>query len=435
MGGKRLRILSSAAGRSPPAASLSRTSSEPLASPPEARQCPASRKAKLMIDRRSFAAGAAALAAGCVQARLPAVPTAASTAGEDSFLGIPGARFLIGARDMDIRAEWIKAERRRMGLGLAGPYHLLALSGGGEDGAFGAGLLHGWTERGGRPDFELVTGVSTGALIAPLAFLGPRYDEDLKRFYTTITKDDILTPRPLVAGLLTDALADTAPLLRLIERSLTDAMIREIGAEYGRGRVLLIGTTNLDLGRQVVWNIGALAQADRPEADRAIRRILLASASVPALFPPVLFDLAIGGEDRQELHVDGGVSAQLFLYPAGISVRQAPADIARRKRTAWIIRNGRTRPRPMETTRTFRDIATRSIAALIDANSVGDIYRAYQQTQRDGIDFNLAYITGGFDRVTPTPFDRDYMNALFDFGRRRVLEDRIWVKRPPGLAA
>jgi len=387
-----------------------------------------------MHDRRVIVLAAAALAAGCVESRLPSVPTAVSTAGRDVFLGIPGAKFLVGARDEDIRAEWIAAERRRIAQGLAGPYHLLALSGGGEDGAYGAGLLCGWTERGDRPVFELVTGVSTGALIAPFAFLGSRYDEELKRTYTTISQDDILTQRPLVTGILGDALSDTAPLMRLIERTLTEPMIREIAAEYDRGRVLLVGTTNLDLGRQVIWNIGAIARANRPEADRAIRRILLASASIPAIFPPVLFDVEIDGELRQELHVDGGASAQFFLYPAGITVRKAPPEIARRKRTAWIIRNGRTRPAPLETPRTFRDIATRSISTMIGANSVGDIYRAYQQTQRDGIDFNLAFITSGFDRVTSVPFDREYMNALFDFGRRRMLEGRVWTKTPPGFA-
>lgn len=387
-----------------------------------------------MLDRRAFAAAAAALAGACVESRLPSVPTAVSTAGKDLFLGIPNAKFLVGARDDDIRAEWIATERRRMALGLGERYHLLALSGGGEDGAFGAGLLYGWTRRGDRPVFDMVTGVSTGALMAPFAFLGSAHDEGLKRVYTTIDKNDILSERPLVAGLLSDALSDTAPLMALIDRSLTDSMIREIGREYRRGRFLLIGTTNLDLGRQVIWNIGAIAEAGRPEADRAIRRILLASAAIPAIFPPVLFDAEIDGEKRQELHVDGGASAQLFLYPAGVTVRQVPADIARRRRTAWIIRNGRTRPLPMETPRSFRDIATRSIATMIGANGVGDIYRAYQQTQRDGVDFNLAFITSGFDRTTDVPFDRDYMNALFEFAMRRMMEGRVWVKKPPGFA-
>jgi predicted acylesterase/phospholipase RssA len=237
-----------------------------------------------------------------------------------------------------------------------------------------------------------------------------------------------------VAGLLSDSLSDTKPLAALIERSLTDAMLREIGREYAKGRILLVGTTNLDLARQVIWNIGALAQANRPEADQAIRRILLASAALPAIFPPVLFEVEIDGEKRQELHVDGGASAQLFLYPAGITVRNAPPELARRRRTAWIIRNGRTRPPPLETPRSLREIATRSIATLIDSNGVGDIYRVYQQTQRDRVDFNLAYITSGFDRVPKTPFEKDYMIALFAFGLRRMREGRVWVKSPPGLA-
>jgi predicted acylesterase/phospholipase RssA len=349
-------------------------------------------------------------------------------------MGLNNAKFLVGARDADIREEWIAAERRRIALGLAGHFDLLALSGGGEDGAFGAGLLCGWTERGDRPFFEVVTGVSTGALIAPFAFLGSAYDATLKKVYTTIDKNDIFSERPVAVGLLSDALSDTGPLMNLIEKTLTSEIIREIGSECARGRFLLIGTTNLDLGRQVIWNIAPLAQANTPETDNAIRRILLASASIPAIFPPVLFDVEVNGEKRQELHVDGGASAQLFLYPAGLTLRSAPPEIARRKRSAWVIRNGRTRPPPRETPRTFRDIATRSIATMIGANGVGDIYRAYEQTKRDGVDFNLALISSGFDKTTDIPFDRDYMNALFEFGRRRMLEGRVWVKKPPGFA-
>lgn len=372
--------------------------------------------------------------AGCVtEQRLPTVPHAISIAGKDHFLGIPNARFLVGARDADIQAEWFRVEGRRARLGLGGDYHILALSGGGADGAFGAGLLNGWSERGDRPEFEMVTGISTGALIAPLAFLGKAYDPDLKKLYTTISDSDIVSPRGLPAALLSDAFNDSAPLARLIETTLTDEMIVAIGKEYQKGRFLIVGTTNLDLGRQVIWNIGALADSGRPEAFQAIRRILLASASIPGLFPPVLFDIEIDGTRRQELHVDGGAAAQIFLYPTGLSVRHAPAFIRNRRRIAWIIRNGRTRDLPVETERSLTGISARAISALIGANSQGDIYRIYLQTQRDKVAFNLAYIQSGFTGVAKTPFDREYMNALYAFGRRRMLEDRVWVNSPPGF--
>ncbi len=389
-----------------------------------------------MLNRRVFVAGAAPFAAACVsESRLASVPVQASLGGRDRFLGIPNARFLVGARDQDIKAEWIRTEMRRISLGLAPrDYHILALSGGGENGAFGAGILYGWSERGDRPQFEMVTGISTGALIAPLAFLGKSHDEELRRLYTTISAADILVRRPITAAVFSDALADTSPLAALIERTLTDDMIRQIAAEYEKGRFLIIGTTNLDLSRKVIWNIGAIARSGHPQAYASIRRILLASSAIPGLFPPVLFDVEIDGEPRQELHVDGGAAAQIYLYPAGVTVRDIPPAMARRRRSAWVIRNGRTRPPPKQTDRRFLDITERSISALIDANSVGDVYRIYAQTQRDRVDFNLAYITGGFDRTTDTPFDTDYMKALFEFGRRRIKEDRLWRKSPPGFA-
>ncbi len=311
-----------------------------------------------MIARRAFLAGAAPLLAGCVAGeRLPVVPLEVSLSRLDSYLGIPNARFLVGLRDSDIEVEWLRNERRSIAAGNTGDYHMLALSGGGADGAFGAGLLNGWSERGDRPRFEMVTGISTGALIAPFAFLGSDYDDELKRLYTTIDDNSIALPRSFPGGLLGDSLNDSAPLARLIEQSLTDDIIRRIGIEYGKGRFLIVGTTNLDLGRQIIWNIGALAMSDRPEAFSAIRRVLLASASVPGLFPPVLFDVDVKGRTHQELHVDGGAAAQLYLYPVGLTLRNAPADIRRRRRHAWIIRNGRTREPPAETTRNLSGIA------------------------------------------------------------------------------
>jgi predicted acylesterase/phospholipase RssA len=391
-------------------------------------------KARAVINRRLFVAGAAPFVAGCVsEGRLPAAPHRRAVEMRDDFMGLPNARFLVGARNDDILKEWVATESRYLRSG-GGDYHLLALSGGGENGAFGAGLLYGWGERGDRPVFEMVTGVSTGALIAPLVFLGKRYDDELKRLFTTISAADVLTTRPLITAFFSDALSDTTPLMHLIERALTDDMIRAIGAEYRRGRFLIIGTTNLDLSRQVIWNIGALAETGRAEAFQAIRRILLASAAIPALFPPVLFNVTVDGEPRQELHVDGGAAAQLFLYPTGIRVQDAPAALRRRRRHAWVIRNGRTRPPPEETPRRLLDITNRSISTLIDANSLGDIYRIYLQTQRDRVDFNLAYITGAFTRTPSVPFETAYMNELFEFGRRRVKEGRIWSKVPPGFA-
>ena len=217
----------------------------------------------------------------------------------------------------------------------------LAISGGGDNGAFGAGLLVGWSERGSRPVFKAVTGISTGALSAPFAFLGRDYDLALTNVFTNTDAGDVFDKRPMLAAIADDGMTDTAPLYRLISSYLDDEMVGKIAREYDKGRLLMIATTNLDAGRPVIWNIGAIAKSGHPSAKVAIRRILLASASIPGVFPPVMFDIELEGRKFQEMHGDGGATAQTFLYPPTISIRTLASAIAPRARTAYIIRNGK----------------------------------------------------------------------------------------------
>src|ERR1700686_3882841 len=193
--------------------------------------------------------------------------------------------------------------------------NLLAISGGAEDGAFGAGLLVGWSDAGTRPVFDLVTGVSSGALIAPFAFLGREYDGQLREIFTKYGRQDIFTYN--VPGLLEgSALADDAPLARLIERYVDDAFLQEIANERIKGRVLLIGTTNLDTQRPVLWDMGRIAMSHNPDAIVLFPKILLASATLPGVFPPVRIEVRVGGQSYDELHVDGGVTRQVFIAPS-----------------------------------------------------------------------------------------------------------------------
>ena len=163
--------------------------------------------------------------------------------------------------------------------------NFLALSGGGGDGAFGAGILCGWTEAGTRPRFKLVTGISTGALIAPFAFLGPEYDAKLKEAYTTISDKDIYKVPGLLKLVLNlgriEGVASTEPLAGLLERIIDDNMMQAIAAEHNKGRRLLVGTTQLDAQRQVIWNMGAIAASRNPDALKLFRQVLRASASDP----------------------------------------------------------------------------------------------------------------------------------------------------------
>ena len=202
--------------------------------------------------------------------------------------------------------------------------NFLALSGGGGDGAFGAGILCGWTEAGTRPRFKLVTGISTGALIAPFAFLGPEYDAKLKEAYTTISDKDIYTVPSMLKLVLNlgriEGVASTEPLAELLERLIDDKMIQAIAAEHNKGRRLLVGTTQLDAQRQVIWNMGAIAASGHPDAPKLFRQVLRASASIPVAFNPVYIKVKAGGQEYDEMHVDGGVRAEVMLYEEALNL-------------------------------------------------------------------------------------------------------------------
>ena len=203
----------------------------------------------------------------------------------------------------------------------------LAISGGGANGAFGAGLLFGWTTAGNRPEFRGVTGISTGAIIAPFAFLGPKYDAQLKKLYTTISTKDILEKRSLFSILTGDSASDTTPLREMLEDVIDVKMLEDIVVEHDKGRRLLIGTTNLDAERPVIWNIGVIAKSGAPNALQLVRDIMVASASIPGAFTPVYIKVEADGHRYDEIHVDGGTSSQVFLYPASLDMRWAMRQV------------------------------------------------------------------------------------------------------------
>ena len=375
--------------------------------------------------------------AGCVDlGRLSAVPMTGTK--QATVLGIPNARYVVDdAVPASLAAEFRRAYEREARyadrLTQLPTANYLAISGGGDNGAFGAGLLVGWTESGTRPAFKAVTGISTGALIAPFAFLGPQYDPILAQLYTTINQKDIFEKRPLLAAIVSDAMADTTPLYALISRYLDGQMIEHIAREYEKGRLLLIGTTNLDAGRPVIWNIGAIAQSRNPNAPNLIRRILLASAAIPAAFPPVMFEVSVDGAIYQELHADGGATAQTFLYPANLASAYKHG-IPARTRVAYVIRNGKLLEDWNETERKTLSIASRAVSTLTTSSGVGDLYRIYATTKRDGVGFRLAFIEPDFRTPHPAEFDHDYMNSLFDYARLKARAGYPWRKGPPGFA-
>ena len=376
------------------------------------------------------------LLAGCASPeRLPPVPAADTVRALP--LGLANARFFPTVQLSEMIAEGQQSlTRQKQALGLTAPdaplppAHFLAISGGGDDGAFGSGLLVGWTEAGDRPEFQMVTGVSTGALIAPFAFLGPAYDKQLRDVYTTISADDVYSERGLIGGVFDDAMADTTPLWGLISKFVDEALLTAIAREYEKGRLLLIGTTDLDSQLPVLWNVGAIAASGNPGALDLVRRILRASSAVPGFFQPVMIDVEVNGKHYQELHVDGGAVVQMFLYPPSLELKQLGP---KRERKAYLIRNGRLDAEWADVERRTLSIAGRAISTMIHYGGVNDVFRIYFVTQRDGVDYNLAYIGSDFSAPHAGDFDKAYMNALFDYAYQEARQGYKWHKAPPLL--
>ena len=367
--------------------------------------------------------------------RLPAVPSASALQAEESLGHI---RFLVSRESDSFAAEARNALAREQATlaaegktGELPPAYFLAISGGGDNGAYGAGFLNGWTASAARPEFKVVTGISTGALIAPFAFLGPKYDYVLERVYTTTAQKDIFKKRGFKSLIWGDAAADTTPLANIIANYVTPEFLQEIAAEHRKGRILLVGTTNLDSLEPVIWNMGAIADSRHPRSASLFRSILLASASIPAAFPPVMIDVNIGGSTYQEMHVDGGTVTQVFLYPP--SFRLDPS--IQRKRVLYVIRNARLDADWASTERRTMTIAMRSIDSLLRTQGIGDLYRIYATSQRDGIDFNLTYIPATFATPHREQFDTAYMQSLYKVGFDAAKAGHQWQKSPPGFDA
>lgn len=356
---------------------------------------------------------------------------------------MPGVRFVPGGdmtEFLKVAVEGLEREQAYIasqGSGAPLPaVNYLAISGGGDNGAYAAGLLNGWTAAGTRPEFKLVTGISTGALIAPFAFLGSGYDATLKEVYTTISPEDVIKPRNFISGVLSDAMADNAPLRALTRQSVNEEFLKLVAAEYAKGRFLLIATADMDARRPIIWDMGKIATYGGPKALDLFVNVMIASASIPAGFPPVMIDVEADGKAYQEMHVDGGIMAQVFAYPAGISAKSfAASSGATRDRRLFVIRNARLDPDWAQVERNTMSIAGRAVASLIQSQGIGDLYRIYALTQRDGVDFNLAFIPASFDAPHKVEFDNDYMRALYDLGYNLAVKGYPWLKLPPGLEA
>jgi predicted acylesterase/phospholipase RssA len=307
----------------------------------------------------------------------------------------------------------------------------IAISGGGQNGAFGAGLLNGWSEEGTRPEFRIVTGISTGSIIAPFAFMGSEYDEQLKAIYTLYSTKEVVHRRLMKALFGGEALTDSKPLLELIGKYVTEEMIEGIAREYAKGRRLFIGTTNLDAGRPVVWDIGKIAASDAPDKANLIHRIILASTSVPAAFPPVFFEVSKDGVEYDELHVDGGISYQLFINPTSASIREfMNAAGFSGDGTVYVIRNTHSNLSWTPVKKNGVAISAASIGGLTTNQGNSDQYIIYLQTKLDDMDFRAARISDEFPHESSEAFDLKYMNNLYDDAFKEAKNGYPWSNVP-----
>jgi hypothetical protein len=378
---------------------------------------------------------------------LPRNATPAQSALDGTIPGFPDARGWAGQTSSTLEQDLVRS------FGQESPqdfppdaqgvvrYAHLALSGGGANGAFGAGFLNGWTATGTRPVFKIVTGVSTGALMAPFAFIGPEYDQALREFYTTTRSKDIFVLGSnlgllwqLIAG---EALADTRPLQAMIARHVDEQLLQRVAEAHQRGRRLYIGTANLDAPRFVVWNMGLIASSSRPDALELFRKVMLASASIPVAFPPVFFEVELrpGGPRYDEMHVDGGVGARVFLNGGvfrGSVIRERGGLGGTGREDIFVIHNGQLVPPPEPVQRSLAQIAARSIDASGRAAVLGDLIRISGYAQREGGSFRWVTIPRDVYMVAEETFDPVQMQQLYDLGLRMAADGGEWSSEPPG---
>ena len=320
-------------------------------------------------------------------------------------------------------ADWAPAAGSRK-------LNFLMISGGGSGGAFSVGVLSAWSATKTRPRFDVVTGVSTGALIAPYAFLGSAYDHALVQLYTSgVAKDLVVTKGP--TGLLGSSLLKPEPLRRMVERSITPAVLGEIAAEHRKGRRLLVLTTNLDTQRGVVWNMGAIAASGRPDARKLFVDIIVASASIPGVYPAVMISAESGGRRFQEMHSDGGSTAQIMMpAQAVLASSRLPAAPKGQKVSFYVIVNNALMPEfGVTRNRTVSAIA-RAYSIYMKSQAQSELTALYNFAKRTGAEFHVATIDAQVPYSMRDPFNTGYMRAVYKLGSDGIASGTLWKDSP-----
>ncbi len=312
-------------------------------------------------------------------------------------------------------------------------YSYLALSGGGGGGAFGAGVLAGWTASGQRPKFTVVSGVSVGALIAPFAFLGSDYDDRLKQIYTDGEAERLISHPDPLGAIFGVALFGHGELRRLVSRYVDEAMFEAVAAEDRKGRRLLVVTTNLDAQRAMIWDMGAIAAIGGPQAFKLFGDVLAASASVPVIFAPQMIDTEVLGEKFREMHVDGAVSIPVFTLPDAYLLGGKSMVSQHARPDIYIIENGRIEPGFAVVPNQSEVIAAEAFSIMNRVGTQAILAQTYRAARRDGIGFHLTYVGNDYPETTGTGFETDAMQKLYDYGFDKARYGSFWSSEPPQI--
>jgi hypothetical protein len=338
--------------------------------------------------------------------------------------GYSGIRAWANSTPQELRAQGIAIPKFANGA-------YLALSGGGSDGAFGAGVLAGWTKSGTRPQFDVVSGVSIGALMAPFAFLGPDFDPTLTTMFTSGVTKDVAREKWLPLALLGNSLLKPEAFYRLVDTFATPQLMQAVAQEDRKGRRLFIVTTNIDAQRPVLWDLGKIASSGRPDALDLFRKVLIASASIPAGYPPVLFNVTAAGRAFQEMHSDGGAWSQVFTIPEGMLVSADPQlrpDAGRVN--LYVIVNNILEPEFQLVPNSTLGVLQRTYSTVSKSQTRASLDATYEFTRRVGLKFHVAAI----DRLIPypanDPFNPEYMRTLYQIGFDEATTAAVWKDAP-----
>jgi hypothetical protein len=308
-------------------------------------------------------------------------------------------------------------------------FNILAISGGAAGGAFGAGVLVGLSQAGVRPHFAIVTGVSTGALMAPFAFLGSAWDDRLTDAYTGGHAARLLSFRRLAPAFGEGVLRGEA-LEGLIDPYVDEAMLAAIAREHALGRRLLVATTDLDSQKSCIWDMGAIATRGGERALTLFRDILAASASLPGLFPPRRFACEADGVAYEEMHVDGGVASPLFIMPEALLHWR---NLGRRlyRSRVYVIVNTVLEQRPRTTQTNLAAILIRSFDTMLRFSYRHALSTAAAFCAHHRLPFSIASIPDTAENGNMLSFDTASMRRMFDAGVARALGPDLWVTPAP----